>query len=251
MRSPALRPPGATPLLSSMALLACPPSGRVWLGALLGELAVIEGVGPRTLWFLGALRLIVALNWDRAVAFVASPFAMAGCLMAAGAGICAALFVSGCEALLLEDDAFLLLALLSGLTSAVFFLQRVLSGHGRAVQASSSPKGTKGGMPGMNLRFGLTAITALAIITGAIVGITNAVSAGKGGILDDGKQHLSNAGITLDEAIASAQSAAAGPIDEVDLEYWQGKLVFNVDVGDKDVKVDASTGVVLSASSRD
>lgn len=71
------------------------------------------------------------------------------------------------------------------------------------------------------------------------------------GVLDDGKDLLPQAGITLDQAIAAAQSAASGPVGEVDLEHYQGKLVFNVDVGDKDVKVDAHTGALLSADSTD
>lgn len=71
------------------------------------------------------------------------------------------------------------------------------------------------------------------------------------GVLDDGKDLLPQAGITLEQAVAAAQSAAAGPVGEVDLEHYQGKLVFNVDVGDKDVKVDASNGAVLASDSDD
>lgn len=71
------------------------------------------------------------------------------------------------------------------------------------------------------------------------------------GTLDDGKGLLPQAGITLEQAVAAAQSAAAGPVGEVDLEHYQGKLVFNVDVGDKDVKVDASSGAVLASDSDD
>ena len=71
------------------------------------------------------------------------------------------------------------------------------------------------------------------------------------GTLDDGKDLLPQAGITIDAAIAAAQSAASGAVGEVDLEQYNGKLVFNVDIGDKDVKVDASTGAVLSANADD
>jgi uncharacterized membrane protein YkoI len=79
----------------------------------------------------------------------------------------------------------------------------------------------------------------------------NATEPQQSGVLDDGKGLLPQAGITLDQAIAAAQSAASGPVGEVDLEHYQGTLVFNVDVGDKDVKVDAHTGTVLSADSTD
>ena len=71
------------------------------------------------------------------------------------------------------------------------------------------------------------------------------------GQIDDGKELLPQAGITLDQAIAAAQSAASGSVGEVDLEHYQGKLVFNVDIGDKDVKVDASNGSVITADASD
>src|SRR3990170_2705840 len=72
-----------------------------------------------------------------------------------------------------------------------------------------------------------------------------------GGTLDDGKDLLPQAQITIDAAIAAAQSAATGPVGEVDLELANGRLVFNVDVGEKDVKVDASDGSIVSADSED
>lgn len=71
------------------------------------------------------------------------------------------------------------------------------------------------------------------------------------GTLDDGAELLPNARISLADAIGAATSAADGAVGEVDLEYWHGSLVFNVDVGDDDVKVDASTGAVLGAESDD
>jgi uncharacterized membrane protein YkoI len=40
-------------------------------------------------------------------------------------------------------------------------------------------------------------------------------------------------------------------LGEVDLEYSQGNLAFNVDIGDKDVKVDASNGSILSVDADD
>lgn len=81
----------------------------------------------------------------------------------------------------------------------------------------------------------------------ANVGSTTAAS----GQIDDGAELLPQASITLAQAIAAAQSAASGPVGEIDLEHFEGKLVFNVDIGDKDVKVDAQTGAVLSAGSED
>lgn len=72
------------------------------------------------------------------------------------------------------------------------------------------------------------------------------------GTLDDGKDLLPQATISIDDAIAAAQAgvegATSGDIGEIDLETYDGTLVFNVDVGDKDVKVDASNGEVLSTN---
>jgi len=71
------------------------------------------------------------------------------------------------------------------------------------------------------------------------------------GTLDDGKELLPQATITLERAVAAAQGAESGAIGEVDLERYRGRLVFNVDVGDKDVKVDAATGEILGAVADD
>lgn len=89
----------------------------------------------------------------------------------------------------------------------------------------------------------------LALVGAGVIGavfLTTGASAGHSGTLDDGKDLLPQASITIDQAIAAATSAASGPVDEIDLEYYDGVLVFNVDVGDFDVKVDAKTGVVLA-----
>ena len=94
-------------------------------------------------------------------------------------------------------------------------------------------------------------VAVLALSGGALAITSFGASAGRSGVLDDGKELLPKASITLDQAIAAAQSSASGPVDEVDLEYYQGKLVFNVDVGSRDVKVDASSGVVLAAEGDD
>ena len=69
--------------------------------------------------------------------------------------------------------------------------------------------------------------------------------------LDDGKDLLSKATITEQEAIKAAQSAATGALNEVDLEYADGKLVYTVDVGSNDVKVDAANGNVVAVDQDD
>lgn len=71
------------------------------------------------------------------------------------------------------------------------------------------------------------------------------------GTIDDGEELLSQATISLDDAIAAAQASAPGNIGEIDLEYVDSQLVFNVDVGTHDVKLDAITGDVTSVDSDD
>ena len=71
------------------------------------------------------------------------------------------------------------------------------------------------------------------------------------GTLDDGQSLLPRAGISIEAAIEAAQGAASGAVGEVDLEYVDDRLVFNVDIGDQDVKVDASSGAVVSVESDD
>ena len=78
----------------------------------------------------------------------------------------------------------------------------------------------------------------------------HAAAAG-GSRLDDGKDLLPQAGITEQQAIRAAQGAASGALNEVDLEHAAGRLVFNVDVGAKGVKVDAATGKVVAVDQDD
>jgi len=85
----------------------------------------------------------------------------------------------------------------------------------------------------------------------AVLGITTGIAvAGPGSApvsrLDDGKALLSQAKITEQQAIAAAQDAANGDLNEIDLESYRGRLVFNVDIGDREAKVDASDGTVLA-----
>lgn len=106
----------------------------------------------------------------------------------------------------------------------------------------------------MTLRKRIFAVVAVAGLTVAGAGafvLTQGASAGQPGTLDDGKDLLPQARISLAQAIEAAQTAASGDVDEVDLEYYDGKLVFNVDVGNSDVKVDATTGAVVAADADD
>jgi uncharacterized membrane protein YkoI len=108
------------------------------------------------------------------------------------------------------------------------------------------------------------AATTAVVGVAALAGVTSALAAtghrhhargGEAGAvtsrLDDGKDLLPQAGIREAQAIRAAQGAASGALDEVDLEHRDGKLVYNVDVGDKDVKVDAHTAQVVAVDEDD
>ncbi len=82
-------------------------------------------------------------------------------------------------------------------------------------------------------------------------GATEVESPVAAGTLDDGADLLPRASISVDAAIEAAQSAASGVVGEIDLEYVAGVLVFNVDIGTQDVKVDAASGAVLSVDAED
>jgi uncharacterized membrane protein YkoI len=73
----------------------------------------------------------------------------------------------------------------------------------------------------------------------------------KPGSLDDGKELQPQASITLRQAIVKAQEAESGSLGQVDLEHYQGRLVYTVDVGDHEVKVDAANGRIDGVVPRD
>jgi uncharacterized membrane protein YkoI len=93
-------------------------------------------------------------------------------------------------------------------------------------------------------------LAALGLATGVAFGAGGSAAGGTSR-LDDGKDLLPQAKISEQQAIAAAQKAASGPLNEVDLEQYNGRLAFNVDVGNHDVKVDAANGDVLAAASDD
>jgi uncharacterized membrane protein YkoI len=102
----------------------------------------------------------------------------------------------------------------------------------------------------------LTAITAVIVAVGlsstaVATGGHSKRSSAPPSRLDDGKALLPRATITEQQAIAAAQGAASGAPNEVDLEYVSGRLVFNVDVGAADVKVDARDGRVVAVDHDD
>ncbi len=91
-------------------------------------------------------------------------------------------------------------------------------------------------------------IATIASVTAVVAG---SGSSSRGVVVDDGGELLKDANISLDQAIDAAEDAYSGALGEVDLETYQGRLVFNIDIGDKDVKVDAANGDVLGFVSDD
>ena len=69
---------------------------------------------------------------------------------------------------------------------------------------------------------------------------------------DDGKALLPQAKLTFEQAKTAALAAVPGSVvEEVDLEKVGCKLVFDVDLGDKTVRIDAVTGEVVSIDAKD
>jgi uncharacterized membrane protein YkoI len=103
-------------------------------------------------------------------------------------------------------------------------------------------------------RFVIAAIAAAAVSLGAGA---YAVGGGSGliwddghyakpGSLDDGKDLLPQTTITLAQAVAAAQHAQSGALGQVDLEHFGDAIVYKVDVGDREVRVDASDGSIAA-----
>jgi uncharacterized membrane protein YkoI len=100
----------------------------------------------------------------------------------------------------------------------------------------------------------LAAVAVLAAATFALGGSRGLIwddgQYGKPGGLDDGSDLLSQTKISLATAVANAQDAAAGALGQVDLEHFHGTVVYMVDVGDREVRVDAANGKVVAISPR-
>ena len=102
-----------------------------------------------------------------------------------------------------------------------------------------------------------TRIALLAALAAAIALAASALAMGGGsglifddghyvkpGSLDDGKQYLPQARISLGQALAAAQRAANGALGQVDLESRASGIVYVVDVGSNEVSVDAADGSI-------
>ena len=111
----------------------------------------------------------------------------------------------------------------------------------------------------MRKRFAIVAVLAAVLVLAAA---TFAVAGGRGliwddghyakpGTLDDGEDLLPQTKITVGEAVASARRAQAGQVGQVDLERYQGRIVYIVDVGDQEVSVDATDGSIAATNPQD
>jgi uncharacterized membrane protein YkoI len=127
------------------------------------------------------------------------------------------------------------------------FTCAVLLGVGAIGASASNGNGSNNTDPGE----ALGAVKSHALNLADRLGISEDESQVAPGTIDDGRDLLPQAKITVEQAIEAAQNAQTGAIGEIDLEHFKGHLVFNVDVGDKDVKVDAEDGTVLSLDSDD
>ena len=98
---------------------------------------------------------------------------------------------------------------------------------------------------------GLATLAIVTIALGVALTSGTAASGGPAGRIDDGAELLDQTSITLEAAISAAQAVFSGDLGEVDIEDFNGRLVFNIDIGNKDVKVDAENGEVLGSVSDD
>jgi uncharacterized membrane protein YkoI len=107
----------------------------------------------------------------------------------------------------------------------------------------------------MILAAALAAVVALAAATFAFGGPRGLIGDdghfAKPGTLDDGKDLLPQTSISLASAVATAQAAATGTLGQVDLERFHGAVVYMVDIGGREVRVDATNGKVVAISPRD
>ena len=111
----------------------------------------------------------------------------------------------------------------------------------------------------MKRRFLLVvAVTALCVLAGAAFAfggpqgvIWDDGHSAKPGSLDDGKELLSQTKISLPQAVAAARNAQSGQLGQVDLERYAGRIVYMVDVGSNEVRVDATDGSIAAISPHD
>jgi hypothetical protein len=139
-----------------------------------------------------------------------------------------------------------------------------MRGHSDGLIAVSHVRASVGS-PGTRRKFVkrwllLATLAAAAALT--LVFTTGAVGGARGlifddgayfqpGSLDDGKDLLPDTTVSLSEADATAQRVVQGELGQVDLEHFGDRIVYSVDVGSQEVRVDAITGIVVDIRPRD
>ena len=101
----------------------------------------------------------------------------------------------------------------------------------------------------------VTAALTLVFATGAVGGARGLIfddgAYYQPGSLDDGKDLLPQTTVSLADADATAQRVAEGALGQVDLEHFRGGIVYSVDIGNQEVRIDAASGKVVAISPRD
>jgi uncharacterized membrane protein YkoI len=203
----------------------------------------------RTMSLGGAMGVAVWLG-----VLLASALAVAGMWAARGRGVPAAFW-------LLLALLFLPAALVNGelrLGAPAQALALVFAGLALSTFSQRTLPTVRGAHPHRRrklMRKKIIATIAGLAVLGLAGGVAFASGSGTtpaaGSRLDDGKDLVGQAKISEQQAITAAQTAASGDLNEVDLEHYNGTLVYNVDVGSHDVKVDAATGDVVASAQDD
>ena len=103
--------------------------------------------------------------------------------------------------------------------------------------------------------FAAAAALTLVFATGAVGGARGLIfddgAYYQPGSLDDGTDLLPQTTVSLAAADAAAQRVAQGELGQVDLEHFRDRIVYSVDVGSQEVRVDANSGIVVDIRPRD
>ena len=71
------------------------------------------------------------------------------------------------------------------------------------------------------------------------------------GTVSEGADLLPQAAIGVDAAVAAAQAVEADAVHGVELEREDGRLLFEIEIGDKEILIDANDGRVVSVETDD
>jgi len=69
--------------------------------------------------------------------------------------------------------------------------------------------------------------------------------------VEDGQELVGENAISLDEALEAAQGVATGPVDDIEIERHGDRVVYDIEIGNTDVLVDAQDGSIVSTRTDD